>query len=109
MASDGFSTYNSTAALATLAPDEIALRLRGRAVGSADELAGLLRYEMHKTKPDEIPVAADVFDCMCEWFSALIRQFDSEQLATFLNFATARRNFRSAPDEAREAPSLDLE
>ena len=105
MASDGFSTYNSTAALATLAPDEIALRLRGRAVGSADELAGLLRYEMHPTTP----VAADVFDCMCEWFSALIRQFDSEQLATFLNFATARRNFRSAPDEAREAPSLDLE
>ena len=105
---DDSSVYDFSPALATLAPDEMALRLRGRAVGSADELALLLRFEPPNVneRKETRPVDAGVFSSMKAWFSALIRRFEPEQLALFLHFATAKRTLCGAPDPDKDAISV---
>ena len=102
------SVYDFSPALATLAPDEMALRLRGRAVGSADELACLLRFEPPNDNERKETRAVDegVFASMSAWFRALIRRFEPEQLALFLHFATAKRTLCSAPDVDKDAISV---
>ena len=104
------SCYDYSAALATLEPDEIVQRLRGRSISSAADVVDLLRFQRPSevAGSDENEVDEAVFAQMSGWLVTVVSRLEKSSLELLLEFATSRRTLSVQPDADSEKEAIKM-